>query len=140
MRNLAAIKNGSLRGGVLTLFCSTVGGGMLSLPKIISMFGVVSGVISLIVFGLLTRHTYLLLNDLITVSGKKSYANVVSYFFGKRVAKIFINFMILQIICNSIISSSLGICISIRVDVLEHDPQRYWCSGLSIQKHRPEAD
>lgn len=140
MRNLAAIKNGSLRGGVLTLFCSTVGGGMLSLPKVISTFGLVSGVISLITFGLLTRHTYLSLNDLITVSGKKSYANVVSHFLGKRIARLFINFMIVQIVCNAMISTALGIRSSLSLDVFEHDPERHRSSRFPLQQRQPETD
>jgi hypothetical protein len=140
VRNLASIKNGSLRGGVLTLFCSTVGGGMLSLPMVISKFGLTSGVISLIAFGLLTRHTYLSLNDLITISGKKSYANVVSYFFGKSVARVFINFMIFQIVCSSMISSSLGTPASHRLDVPKHDPQRHRRGRLPLQQRDPEAD
>ena len=140
MRNLASIKDGSLRGGVLTLFCSTVGGGMLSLPKVISTFGLVSGVFSLIAFGLLTRHTYLSLNDLITVSGKKSYANVVSYFLGKKVARVFINFMIVQIVCSTMISTSLGTRCSPSLDVPEHDPQRHRSPRLPLQQPRPKRN
>ena len=65
------------------MFSGTAGAGLLSLPKILSYYGVVSGFVFLFTFGFLTHRTYKILNELIIKSGKKSYANLVSHYFGK---------------------------------------------------------
>lgn len=65
------------------MFSGTVGAGLLSLPKIFSYYGLLTGIIGLIVFGVLTFRIYLMLNELIVKSGRRSYANVVSFYLGK---------------------------------------------------------
>lgn len=88
MRNLSQIEKGGMRSSFLTMFSGTAGAGLLSLPQVLSLYGVTMGLSSLFVFGLLTHRTYKILNELINESGRKSYANVCSYYFGKV---IFIN-------------------------------------------------
>jgi amino acid permease len=68
---------------MFTLFSGTVGAGLLSLPMVYSYYGAALGTVLIIVFGMLTYHMIMILNNLISVSGKKSYANICSYFFGK---------------------------------------------------------
>lgn len=83
VRNLSPMEKGSMRASILTIFSSTIGAGLLSLPKVLSNFGLLSGLGFLALFGLLTGYTYRILNALIEESGKLSYANVVAHFFGK---------------------------------------------------------
>ena len=82
-RNLKGLTKGGLRSSLFTLFSGTVGAGLLTLPKIVTYYGMVVGVSGLIAFAFLTYIIYGILNDLITLSNKKSYANVCSHFFGK---------------------------------------------------------
>lgn len=88
IRNLSKMEKGSMRASILTIFSSTIGAGLLSLPKTLSYFGLVSGMAFLAMFGLLTGYTYRILNHLIEESGKLSYANVVAHYFG-RVTRVY---------------------------------------------------
>lgn len=72
-----------MRSSILTIFSSTIGAGLLSLPKVLSTFGLMSGLGFLTIFGFLTGYTYRILNALIEESDKLSYANIVAHFFGK---------------------------------------------------------
>lgn len=74
-----------MRSSFLTMFSGTAGAGLLSLPAVLSLYGVGMGFLCLILFGLLTHRTYKILNDLILESGRKSYANVCSFYLGKVV-------------------------------------------------------
>ena len=65
------------------MFSGTAGAGLLSLPNVLSYYGVCTGFGSLFFFGFLTHRTYCILNDLVKESGHKSYANVCSHYFGK---------------------------------------------------------
>lgn len=82
-RLMSRLEKGSMRSSFFTMFSGTAGAGLLSLPKILSYYGVLSGFLYLFLFGFLTHRTYFILNDLIVQSGKKSYANLVSHYFGK---------------------------------------------------------
>lgn len=77
------MEKGSMRASILTIFSSTIGAGLLSLPKVLATFGLMSGLGFLVLFGVLTGYTYRILNELIEESGKLSYANVVGHFFGR---------------------------------------------------------
>ncbi len=81
-RNLSKLTKGGLRSSLFTLFSGTVGAGLLSLPKILSYYGLGLGIVCLIVFALLTYEMYYILNELIEKSGKRSYANVCAHYFG----------------------------------------------------------
>lgn len=83
LRNLSPLQRGGLRSSILTIISSTIGAGLLSLPKTLATYGLGSGVFFLALFGLLTGYTYKILNDMIEESRKKSYANIVVHFFGK---------------------------------------------------------
>jgi len=107
MRNFSALPKGGLRASMFTMFSSTIGAGLLSLPKVLAMYGVASGVLFLIIFGILTRYTYYILNELVQKSGKKSYANMCSYFLGKTAAKAIINLMIVSVVCGGILYASV---------------------------------
>ena len=74
---------GGMRTSVLTLFSGAAGAGLLSLPGLISMYGVSLGTLSILFFGWLTYRMYMIFNELIVKSNRKSYANLVSYYFGK---------------------------------------------------------
>lgn len=65
------------------MFSGTVGAGLLSLPKIISYYGLALGLIFLVAFGLLTYRMYMILNELISKTGKRTYANLCSHYFGQ---------------------------------------------------------
>ena len=83
MRNIGGIEKGGMKNSFLTMFSGTAGAGLLSLPAVLSLYGVGMGFGCLILFGLLTHRTYHILNELIIESGRKSYANVCSYYMGK---------------------------------------------------------
>lgn len=107
-RNISPIRKGGLRSSLFTMFSSTMGAGLLSLPYILSMFGVTLGLGFLVCIGLLGRHIYHTLNELINISGKKTYPNVVSHFLGLGVAKFFSQFMILCATCSGILYASVS--------------------------------
>lgn len=86
-RNFSELSKGGIRSSVFTLFSSAVGAGILSLPHVVSYYGVVLGGALMFVFALVTYTAQNILNSLIEQSGKKSYANVCSHYFGKRNAQ-----------------------------------------------------
>lgn len=151
VRNISPLQQGSLRSSVLTMVSSTIGAGLLSLPKAFSSVGLVTGMIGLTVFGVLTGYTYRILNELVMTSGKKSYANVVSHFFGKKVAGVFVNFTIFATLSVGILYGSVTWLFLAKllkthgfIDFKESDPinevideqdpltvkWRYICSGI----------
>lgn len=72
------------------------------------MYGIANAVLSIMCFGLLTRYTYFIINDLIEASGKRSYANLCSHYLGKRTAKVIIQFMIFSNLVSGIPYASVG--------------------------------
>ena len=84
---MRGLSKGGIRNSIFTLFASTVGAGVLLLPKIIAQFGFVIGIGVLISFGLLAHLCQRILMGLIIKSGKLSYANVVSFYLGKNFGK-----------------------------------------------------
>ena len=77
------IEKGSIRSTIFTLFTGTVGGGVLSLPFTFTYFGLFFGNFFLIISAFIIYHSYDLLNTAIMDTGKKSFANVASFYFGK---------------------------------------------------------
>lgn len=65
------------------MFSGLLGAGLLSLPKVISIYGVTLGMLSLLLFGMISWYTYIILNQLIMASHKKTYANVCAFYLGK---------------------------------------------------------
>ena len=82
-RNFSPLQKGGMRSSILTIISSTIGAGLLSLPKTLATYGLMSGIGFLAMFGLLTGYTYRILNEMVEESKKKSYANIVVHFFGK---------------------------------------------------------
>lgn len=102
-----------MRTSFLTLFSAAAGAGILSMPKVISSFGLLVGTGSVIFFALLTYRIFSIINELIVKSGRKSYANLVSYYFGKvgtfykTIAKVFIQFIIFSKCASGILYASV---------------------------------
>jgi hypothetical protein len=67
---------------VFTLFSGAVGAGVLSLPKVVSYFGVAVGAVVIIFNALLAYASYWALFQAIMASGKKRYANLICYYLG----------------------------------------------------------
>ena len=82
-RNFSQIEKGGLRSSLFTMFSGLLGAGLLSLPKVISIYGVTLGMLSLLLFGMISWYTYIILNQLIMASSRKTYANVCAYYLGK---------------------------------------------------------
>jgi amino acid permease len=67
---------------VFTLFSGAVGAGVLSLPKVVSYFGVAVGAVVIIFNAFLAYASYWALFQAIIASGKKRYANLICYYLG----------------------------------------------------------
>jgi amino acid permease len=65
-----------------------VGAGVLSLPHVLSYYGLTMGILLLLGAAYLTYLSYMYMNEAVEKSGKKSYANVCSYYFGNSMARI----------------------------------------------------
>lgn len=85
-----------------------MGAGILSLPHVVSYYGVVLGGFFMFVFALVTYTAQNILNSLILESGKKSYANVCSYYLGRKNAKFISQFFIFAQFCSTIIYTSVS--------------------------------
>lgn len=107
-RNFSHISKGGIRGSVFTLFSSAVGAGVLSLPYVISYYGVVCGASGVLVFSLIAYRIQTIIWELIEETGKKTYANLFSHFFNKPVAKVVINFLIVSQFFSLILYSAVG--------------------------------
>lgn len=108
VRNITPLEQGGLRSSVLTMVSSTIGAGLLTLPNALAAVGLVNGLVWLTLFGILTSYTYRILNDLVIQSKKKSYANVVAHYFGKRIAGVFVNFTIAATLSVGILYGSVS--------------------------------
>ena len=80
---------GSIRGSVFTLFSGSVGAGVLSIPKVMSYYGLSTGIAMILFNSFLAYTSYTSLFKAIIKSGKKRYPNLVNYYLGKKAAKIF---------------------------------------------------
>ena len=93
------------------MFSGTVGAGLLSLPNVFSYYGLVGGIVGILIFGFLTMRIDLILNELVVKSSKRSYANVVAYYMGpvnslfsnQTAAKVTIQMLVLTQVCNGIL-------------------------------------
>lgn len=81
-RTFRSVGKGSIRGSVFTLFSGAVGAGVLSLPKVVSYFGVAVGAVVIIFNAFLAYASYWALFQAIMASGKKRYANLICYYLG----------------------------------------------------------
>ena len=73
-----------------------------------SYYGVVLGGALIVIFAGLTILTYNCVNDLIVKSGKKSYANLCAFYFGKRNGRFVGQFLIFAQFCSCVIYPSVG--------------------------------
>lgn len=104
------VGEGSIRGSVFTLFSGSVGGGVLSLPQVMSYYGLAMGVFMILFNSFLAYTSYSALFSAIIKSGKKRYPNLINYYLGRRPAKIFA----LCIICVQFLSTTIFTCIGKR--------------------------
>ncbi len=93
---------------MFTLFSSAVGAGILSLPKVISMYGVGLGSLSLLLFALISYRMHTIIWELIEESGKRTYANLFSHYYSKTTAKIVIQFLIFAQFASLILYSAVS--------------------------------
>ena len=107
IRNFTSPTQRGIRSSFVTLFSGTVGPGLLSLPKVLSNFGLCLGLACFGPFGLLTLLIYHIINGLITKSGKRSYANLVSFYLGRRIAKFMAQFLIFVMVATGILYASV---------------------------------
>lgn len=82
-RNFSTVSRGGVRSSVFTLFSTAIGAGILSLPKVLSEYGVTLGAASLLVFGMVSYRMHTIVWELTESTGRKSYANIFALFFGK---------------------------------------------------------
>lgn len=110
-RNFRPVSHGGIRGSIFTLITGTVGAGVLSLPAVASYFGLLLAIILLVFFGLLTIKSYFCLNEAISHSGKRGYANLCAFYFGKKGGRaavfIFVATQFMACICYSSLTWSL---------------------------------
>ena len=92
-RVFRGVPSGSIRGSVFTLFSGAVGAGVLSLPKVISYYGVALGAVMIVFNAFLAYASYWALFSAILTSGKKRYANLISYYLGAVILFHFISFL-----------------------------------------------
>ena len=85
-RVFGSLREGSIRGSVLTLLCGCVGAGVLSLPKIFSYYGILLSTLLLIFCGGFSYLSYSTLLICIKASGKNNYANQTSFYLGSFAA------------------------------------------------------
>lgn len=85
----APIAKGDLRNSILTFLTASVGAGILSLPQVLSFYGLIMGIFFFVAFALINYETYRLVDLSIEKSGCRGYGNICSYFFGKRLGKFF---------------------------------------------------
>lgn len=106
-RNFTSFTKGGMRSSLFTMFSGTVGPGLLSLPKVIANFGLGLGLAAILAFALLTLLMYHILNGLILESGKKSYANVVSFYLGKPFGRFVTQFLIFVMCASGMLFASV---------------------------------
>jgi amino acid permease len=82
-RNFTSMEKGSIRGSILTTICSSVGAGVLSMPRVMSYYGLAMGSALIIISCFFAYTSYLALLAAIKGSKRNSYPNVVSYYLGK---------------------------------------------------------
>src|SRR3990167_2301850 len=83
LRNFSTVSKGGLRSSIFTLFSSAIGAGILSLPKVLSEYGVVLGTVSLLIFAMVSYRMHTIVWELTEYSKRRSYANVFALLFGK---------------------------------------------------------
>ena len=101
------LEQGSIRSSVFTLFSGSVGAGVLSLPKVLSYYGIVTGLVILIFCSFLAYCSYSILFSSIIYSRRKRYPNLVNYFLGKNAAKM----LAVGIIMVQFLSVVIYVCI-----------------------------
>lgn len=101
------VGQGSIRGSVFTLFSGSVGAGVLSLPKVMSYYGLLTGILMILFNSFLAYTSYTSLFKAIMKSGKKRYPNLVNYYLGKKPAQLFA----FSIICVQFLSVCIFSCI-----------------------------
>ena len=99
---------GSMRGSVFTLFSGAVGAGVLSLPKVVSYYGLGLGLVIIIFNAFLAYASYWAQFQAIIKSGKKKYPNLINYYLGATNARIFAWF----IAGVTFISANVYVCMS----------------------------
>jgi len=87
LRLFRPLEQGSIRSSVFTLFSGSVGAGVLSLPKVMSYYGLGAGIIAIIFCALLAYTSYSILFSSIRRSKRKRYPNLVNYYLGVGAAK-----------------------------------------------------
>lgn len=105
------VGEGSIRGSVFTLFSGSVGAGVLSLPKVMSYYGLATGIFMILFNSFLAYTSYTALFKAIMRSGRKRYPNLVNYYLGRNPARLFA----VLIICVQFLCSTLFTCIGKRI-------------------------
>lgn len=108
VRNFSQVEKGGIRSSVFTLFSSAVGAGILSLPKVLSMFGVLFGSFCILIFVLVSYRMHTIIWELTESTGRKTYANLFSLYFNKTVAKFVIQFFIFAQFCSLILYTAVS--------------------------------
>lgn len=101
------LQSGGIRAAVFTLFSGSVGAGILSLPLVMSYFGVVTGIAMIIINAFLAYSSYISLFGAIIDSGKKRYPNLCNYYLGRKPAQMFA----FSIILFQFLSVTIYVCI-----------------------------
>jgi hypothetical protein len=94
-RNFRPPSQAGVRSSAFTLITGTMGAGVLGLPKVSTYFGLALSIVILILFGLVTMHSYFILNDAIVHSKKRGYANVAAFYFGRNGGRIVVFIIII---------------------------------------------
>lgn len=110
-RTFRTVGEGSIRGSVFTLFSGSVGAGVLSLPKVMSYYGLMTGVLMILFNSFLAYTSYTSLFKAIIKSGKKRYPNLVNYYLGNKPARLFALCIISVQFLSVCIFSCIGECV-----------------------------
>lgn len=97
-----------------------MGAGILSLPKVVSMYGVLLGAASLFAFALVSYRMHTIIWELIEESGKRTYANLFSHYYSKTTAKVVIQFLIFAQFASLILYSAVSTLASPGWSFLSH--------------------
>lgn len=106
----------SVQRSSLTLISGCAGVGMLGLPKVMSYFGLIAGILVFVIMGVLSYHSILCLTEAIQKSDKTRYPKIVKHYLGQV---IFLNNKKKEGSKNRIESDNLG-CVCFYCIVYNH--------------------
>ena len=88
-RNFRKIENGSLRGTIITWIRIAMGIGVFAIPYFVSIVGMTTGLIFVIIAALINFLTFLIIFEASEFTNLQTYPEIVRYMFGESAFKFF---------------------------------------------------